>query len=63
MKIRISIIFSYFVIVACLGAVDRPNIIFIMADDFGLGDIGRHHEERTGYPRFGTDPYTGCTRQ
>ncbi len=56
MKIRISNIFSYFVIVACLGAVDRPNIIFIMADDFGLGDIGRHHEERTGYPALAPTP-------
>ena len=56
MKIRIFNIFSYLFISAFLGAVDRPNIIFIMADDFGLGDIGRHHEERTGQPALAPTP-------
>lgn len=26
----------------------RPNIVVIVADDVGLGDIGRDHTERTG---------------
>lgn len=56
MKLLISFIFSYFLISACLGAVARPNIIFIMADDFGLGDIGRQHEERTGHPALAPTP-------
>ena len=29
-------------------AQDQPNIILIMADDIGLGDIGFYHKQRTG---------------
>ena len=28
--------------------INQPNIVFIMADDIGLGDIGMQHRERTG---------------
>lgn len=27
---------------------DLPNVVFILADDIGLGDIGLYHRERTG---------------
>lgn len=29
-------------------AQNKPNIVVIMADDIGLGDIGFYHQERTG---------------
>ena len=36
----------------CMGQVltagERPNVVYILADDVGLGDIGFYHRERTG---------------
>ncbi len=34
----------------------RPNVVFIMTDDIGLGDIGFYHRERTGSPEVVPTP-------
>lgn len=34
----------------------RPNIVFIMADDVGPGDIGFNHVQRTGTPPLAPSP-------
>ncbi|MEO0793875.1 MAG: arylsulfatase [Verrucomicrobiota bacterium] len=41
---------------ASLAFGDRPNIVLIMADDFGPGDVGRQHQERTGNPALSPTP-------
>jgi arylsulfatase A-like enzyme len=35
---------------ANFGLSSKPNIVVIMADDIGLGDIGFYHAQRTGKP-------------
>lgn len=37
-------------------AASPPNIVFIMADDVGLGDIGFYHTQRTGKPPVAPTP-------
>ncbi|QDT68680.1 Choline-sulfatase [Planctomycetes bacterium MalM25] len=35
-------------LLASLAHAEKPNVVFIMADDVGLGDIGHYHRQRTG---------------
>ena len=35
----------------------RPNVVIIMADDIGLGDIGFYHRERTGMDEVVPSPH------
>ncbi|MFW5831099.1 MAG: sulfatase family protein [Prolixibacteraceae bacterium] len=50
-------LFKYFIVFAVFGFTDSsetenqasfPNVIFILADDIGQGDIGYYHRQRTG---------------
>lgn len=51
-----------FIYLTCLlsalvyAAPDQPNIVFIMADDFGPGDISRQHQERSGQAALAATP-------
>lgn len=55
---------------ACCSAVERPNIIFIMADDLGYGELGCYGQQVIQTPRLDqmaregmqfTQFYAGCT--
>ena len=55
---------------AAAGAAERPNVIYIMADDLGYGDLGCFGQERIQTPSLDklaaegmrlTDYYAGCT--
>ncbi|MDP4611354.1 MAG: arylsulfatase [Opitutales bacterium] len=43
-------------LLSLLAQASTPNIVLIMADDFGQGDVGRQHTERTGQPALAPTP-------
>lgn len=56
--------------IACCSAAEKPNIIFIMADDLGYGDLGCYGQQVIQTPRLDqmaregmqfTQFYAGCT--
>jgi arylsulfatase A-like enzyme len=48
MKKILSKVILLFLTVSGLSAQSLPNVVFIMSDDIGPGDIGLYHRERTG---------------
>ena len=46
---QLTIYFTcFFLWTYSLAGLGKPNVVVILADDLGLGDVGRHHLERTG---------------
>jgi arylsulfatase A len=45
LRVILSCLFCY---ASALIGMEKPNVVVILADDMGLGDVGRHHLERTG---------------
>ena len=46
-------------VISCLALsanTSRPNIVLILADDLGPGDIGRQYTERTHNPALSPTP-------
>ena len=54
--LSLEIAFAFFSAICGSYAEEKPNIIFVMADDIGLGDIGRHHTQRTKKPALAATP-------
>lgn len=49
--VKLSIPLFFCLLLSNLNAAQTPpNVVFIMADDIGQGDIGVYHRERTGEP-------------
>ena len=51
LKMLFAVLSACLLISAFSEAVASPNVVFIMADDLGVGDVGFYHRQRTG-----TDP-------
>ncbi|CAA6679379.1 MULTISPECIES: arylsulfatase [unclassified Lentimonas] len=46
--LSISTLLPFLVLFVSACAGSSPNIVFMMADDLGIGDVGFYHRERTG---------------
>ncbi|CAI8257951.1 MAG: Arylsulfatase [Opitutia bacterium UBA7350] len=51
-----SYLLFYLFCTALATYANKPNIVLILADDLGPGDIGRQHSERTGQPALAPTP-------
>jgi len=49
---RLLLVLLALLAVAPLGAADRPNIIFILADDLGIGDVGAYGQRKIQTPHI-----------
>lgn len=47
-KLNFKLLLLVFIFTNTTNAQNKPNIVLIMADDIGLGDIGYYHTQRTG---------------
>ncbi|MEM6886320.1 MAG: arylsulfatase [Verrucomicrobiota bacterium] len=54
-KFSLGILLSSWLLMGSVWAA-TPNIVVILADDFGLGDVGRQHTERTGNAPLAATP-------
>lgn len=48
LKFIVACLLASFFIAPLQAQQEQPNVVVIMADDIGLGDISFYHKERTG---------------
>lgn len=51
-----SFLLLSFLLAVAIAEANRPNVVLILADDLGPGDIGCQHAERTGEPPLSPTP-------
>ena len=56
MNIGKKLLFFLLITTSLIASQQKPNIVLIFADDFGPGDVGRQHQERTGKSALAPTP-------